>query len=78
VATDVPLLVACAEFDPPRFQAETIGLLAARLAAHGVLPRSHIASGHNHFSLATHIGGADTRLSDEIRQFIFDVTREVS
>jgi arylformamidase len=78
VATDVPLLVACAEFDPPRFQVEIIGLLAARLAAHGVLPRSHIASGHNHFSLATHIGGADTRLSDEIRQFIFDVTREVS
>ncbi len=78
VATDVPLLVACAEFDPPRFQAETIGLLAARLAAHGVLPRSHVASGHNHFSLAAHIGGADTRLSDEIRQFIFDVTREAS
>ncbi len=78
VATEVPLLVACAEFDPPRFQAETTGLLAARLAAHGELPRSHIASGHNHFSLAAHIGGVDTRLSDEIRQFIFDVTREVS
>lgn len=78
VATDVPLLVACAEFDPPRFQAETTGLLAARLAAHGDLPRSHIASGHNHFSLASHIGGTDTRLADEIRHFIFDVTREVS
>ncbi len=78
VTTDVPLLVACAEFDPPRFQTETIALLAARLAAHGMLPRSHIASGHNHFSLASHIGGSDTRLSDEIRQFIFDVTREVS
>ncbi len=78
VATAVPLLVACAEFDPPRFQAETTGLLAARLAAHGVLPRGHIASGHNHFSLASHIGGSDTRLADEIRQFIFDVTREVS
>ena len=78
VETKVPLLVACAEFDPSRFQAETTGLLAARLAAHGILPRSHIASGHNHFSLAAHIGGADTRLSDEIRQFIFDITREVS
>jgi arylformamidase len=78
VATEVPLLVACAEFDPPRFQAETTGLLAARLAAQDDLPRSHIASGHNHFSLAAHIGGVDTRLSDEIRQFILDVTREVS
>ncbi len=78
VASDVPLLVACAEFDPPRFQAETIGLLAARLAAHGDLLRSYIASGHNHFSLASHIGGIDTRLADEIRRFIIDVTREVS
>lgn len=78
VATKVPLLVACAEFDPPRFQAETTGLLAARLAAQGDLPRSHIASGHNHFSLAAHIGGVDTRLSDEIRQFVFEITREVS
>ena len=78
IATDVPLLVACAEFDPPRFQAETTGLLAARLAAHGALPRSHVASGHNHFSLASHIGGTDTRLADEIRSFIFDITQEVS
>jgi arylformamidase len=78
VETVLPLLVACAEFDPPRFQAETIGLLTARLAAHGILPRSHIASGHNHFSLASHIGGTDTRLSGEIRQFIQDITREVS
>jgi len=78
VATKVPLLVACAEFDPPRFQAETTGFLAARLAAQGDLPRSHIASGHNHFSLAAHIGGVDTRLSDEIRQFVFEITREVS
>ncbi|MEG3177686.1 alpha/beta hydrolase [Sphingomonas sp. RB3P16] len=73
VETDVPLLIACAEFDPARFQTETIAVLAARLARHGHLPRSHIASGHNHFSLACHIGGADTRMTNEIRAFIADV-----
>lgn len=78
VTTNLPLLIACAEFDPPRFQAEAIGLLAARLNEHGHLPRGHVASGHNHFSLAAHIGGTDTRLADEIRQFIFDITQEVS
>ncbi|QBM77418.1 alpha/beta hydrolase [Sphingomonas sp. AAP5] len=73
VETGVPLLIACAEFDPARFQTETIAVLAARLARHGHLPRSHIAAGHNHFSLACHIGGADTRMTDEIRAFIADV-----
>ncbi|WP_240953661.1 alpha/beta hydrolase [Sphingomonas sp. G-3-2-10] len=70
VASEVPLFVACAEFDPPRFQAETLGLLAARLDTHGQMPRAYIASGHNHFSMGCHIGTADTRLTDEIASFI--------
>lgn len=70
VATRVPLLVACAEFDPPRFQAEFLGLLARRLERHGTLPRSYIASGHNHFSLAYHLGTSDMRLANEIIGFM--------
>jgi arylformamidase len=70
VDTALPLFVACAEFDPPRFQAESLGLLAARLERHGRMPRAYIASGHNHFSLASHLGGADTRLGDEILAFV--------
>lgn len=70
VDTAVPLLVAGAEFDPPRFQAEFSGLLAARLARHGALPRAFYGSGHNHFSLAYHLGGEDTRLADEILAFV--------
>ena len=69
IETALPLLVACAEYDPPRFQAETLGLLAARLSRHGRMPHAYIASGHNHFSLAAHLGGADTRLGDEILSF---------
>lgn len=73
VATTLPLLVAGAEYDPPRFQAEFLSLLAARLERHGIMPRAYIASGHNHFSLAYHLGGSDTRLADEILAFIGEV-----
>jgi acetyl esterase/lipase len=70
----VPLFVACAEFDPPRFQAETLALLERVLAVRGRAPRSHFASGHNHYTLAMHLGTADTRLADEIVSFVRDVT----
>jgi acetyl esterase/lipase len=73
ITTGLPLLLACAEFDPPRFQRETLGLLAARLDRHGAMPRAYIASGHNHFSLAYHLGGRDTRLAEEMLDFIADV-----
>lgn len=68
-ASQLPLLLACAQFDPPRFQAEWTGLLQARLNRHGELPRAHYASGHNHYSMAMHLGTADRRLSDEILGF---------
>jgi acetyl esterase/lipase len=69
VETNLPLFVACAEFDPPRFQAETLGLLQRRIERHGRMPRATIATGHNHYSMAYHLGGADTRLTDEIIAF---------
>lgn len=75
VASELPMLVAGAEYDPPRFQEELTGLLAARLARHGHLPRAHIASGHNHFSLAYHLGTSDRRLADEIVSFVSDCVR---
>jgi len=74
IETTLPLFIACAEYDPPRFQAETIGLLAARLERHGALPAAQIVAGHNHFSLASHIGTADTRLTDQILGFVADLS----
>ncbi|MEO6092552.1 MAG: alpha/beta hydrolase [Novosphingobium sp.] len=74
VASAVPLFVACAEFDPPRFQSEWLGLLQQRFARHGVLSRNFFGSGHNHFSLAYHLGSADRRLEDELIEFVQDVT----
>jgi len=72
--TDVPLLVACAECDPPRFQAEFLGLLAERLERHGAIPRAALVSGHNHYTMAMHLGTSDRRLADEIAAFVKDVT----
>lgn len=69
----LPMLLACSQFDPARFQAEMLGLCAARFARHGRLPRVFYGSGHNHFSLAYHLGTADTRLADEILAFIGDL-----
>lgn len=71
--TCLPLLVACAEFDPPRFQAEFLGLMHDRLERHGAMPRAFVATGHNHYSIAMHVGTPDRRLSDEIAAFVHDV-----
>lgn len=74
VAADLPLLVCCAQFDPPRFQTEFLGLLSRRLEQHGQLPRTYVGSGHNHFSMAYHLGSSDRRLADEIELFVREVT----
>lgn len=72
-ATTLPLLLACAQFDPPRFQAEFLGLMTERLERHGAMPRGVILSGHNHYTMAMHLGTADRRLEDEISSFVKDI-----
>jgi acetyl esterase/lipase len=77
VASDLPLLVACAEFDPPNFHQEFVGLLQRKLKAKRQMPRAYVASGHNHFSLALHLGTADRRVLDEIASFVGECVRAV-
>jgi arylformamidase len=69
IASDIPIFVACAEFDPPRFQTETLRLMSEILLVRGHLPPCYVASGHNHYSLAMHLGTSDTRLADELLAF---------
>ena len=71
--TALPLLVACAQYDPARFQGEFLGLMQDRLARHGTMPRAVILPGHNHYTMAMHIGTADRRLADEIARFVKDI-----
>jgi len=70
VETDLPIHLACAEFDPERFQIEFVEVLQRRLARHRTLPSSYIASGHNHYTLGSHLGASDTRLRDELFAFL--------
>lgn len=74
VATQLPIFVLASEFDPPRFQAEFVGLLQRRLERWGALPRAYLASGHNHYSLAYHLGAGDRRVSEELLHFITQCT----
>ena len=69
-ATDLPLLIATAEHDPERFQREFAGLITERLARHDRLPLMHYGTGHNHYTLAMHLGTSDTMLADAIARFI--------
>lgn len=68
--TAIPLFVACAQHDPPRFQAEFLALMQERLATRSTMPSGAIMPGHNHYTLAMHIGSEDRRLTDEITRFI--------
>lgn len=73
VDTALPLLVTCSQYDPARFQAEFLGLMQARLAAHGTMPRAILMPGHNHYTLAMHLGTSDKRLEEEIAAFLEDI-----
>lgn len=73
-STTLPMLVACAEFDPPRFQAEFLGLMQDRLGRHGAMPRGLIVTGHNHYTMPMHLGTSDRRLTHEICAFVRDTT----
>ncbi len=74
IETKLPLFFSCAELDPPRFQSEFLGLVKARFEKHESLSRSTIVTGHNHYSLAVHLGSNDSRLWNEVCAFINDTS----
>jgi len=59
-ATPLPLLLACAELDPPGLQAQTKALFEARYAHLGRIPDVLFLPGHNHFSETAHLGAIGT------------------
>lgn len=69
VETTTPLMLCCSEFDPIRFQIDFSEVLRRRIDRHGRIPRAWIGNGHNHYTLAYHIGSSDTRLTDELLAF---------
>ena len=69
-ATNIPLMIASAELDPPRF-IEQFELLkqAACKGPHGC-PRAVMLPQHSHMSEVYSINTADTRLTDQILEFV--------
>jgi arylformamidase len=70
VETNVPLLVAVSEYDPPQFKAQALELVAAVRARRGRPPRFVRLPGHNHASIAHHIGAVESSLTAEILDFV--------
>jgi triacylglycerol lipase len=69
-ATKIPLMIAGAELDPPRFQ-EQLHLLRQAVCKGSVgCPRMLMLPQHSHMSEVYSINTADTRLTDEILEFV--------
>lgn len=69
-ATEIPLLLCIAEFDPPEIQAQTRRLVDAYFDAHGLFPRLIQAEGHNHFTVTQHLGTDETWFSERLARFV--------
>lgn len=73
--SSIPLLVVTAEYDPDRFHTTAARLVHELTVEHGVRVRTRQLRGHNHSSYMAGIGTSDTRLQEEIIDFMTTVTR---
>jgi triacylglycerol lipase len=68
--TRVPCLFTVSELDPPQFQRQAAGAVAARVDAHGQWPAFLWLRGHNHLSSVLQLGADVDNLGPELRRFI--------
>jgi len=68
--SDLPMLVAIAECDPPYFEEQALALLGRLQQRRGRLPRIVHAIGQNHFSLTLYLGLEGDLLGPQLRSFI--------
>jgi acetyl esterase/lipase len=70
VATKIPLMIVTAEFDAPVFLRQFDFLKAAACGGPNGCIRSVVLPGHNHMSEVYSINTQDTRLTDQILDFV--------
>jgi acetyl esterase/lipase len=70
VATDLPLLVAVAEFDPEDFHRQAAAFVTASLERGNQYPRMLYLQGHNHLSSVLQMGTPGDTLGPQIIHFI--------
>lgn len=71
----VPILLMSAEYDPTPIQISTIRLLLTLCEKRNSCPRYIQAQDHNHVSINRHINTSDERYTQQILEFIREVTR---
>jgi len=64
-----PMMIVAAELEPPPFT-EQFDRLTTALEASGIRPRTLTLPQHSHLSIGYAIGTADTRLTDQILDFV--------
>jgi acetyl esterase/lipase len=69
-ATDIPLLVTLAEYDPPQFEQQALALLTAVQQSKGRVPHFVHAVGQNHLSVALYLGLPGDLVGPQIKRFI--------
>jgi len=70
LATKIPLMIAAAELDPPRFAEQFELLKQAACKRPSGCAHATMLPQHSHMSEVYSINTADARLSDEIREFV--------
>ena len=66
----VPIFIAFAEYDPPSYQLEAVGLFKALCERDGRCPPMKQLLGHNHVTEVYHLGTGDQSLSADLLAFI--------
>jgi acetyl esterase/lipase len=66
----VPIFIGFAEYDPPRFQLEAVGLFRALCQRDNRCPPLKQLRGHNHVTQVHHIGTTDEALTADLLAFI--------
>jgi acetyl esterase/lipase len=72
--TEIPLIFAVAQSDPPFSHAQVAGLTAAWFARRGAVPQVVWSEGHNHISQIGSIGVDDLALGAQLARFVNRVT----
>jgi len=66
----VPIFIGFAEYEPPRYQLEAIGLFKALCERDSRCPPLKQLLGHNHLTEVYHLGTSDQSLSADLLAFV--------
>ena len=70
LATEVPLFVTLAEYDPEDFEAQTLMFIECWFEKYRAWPNVMRLKGHNHLTTTFHLNSGDERLGNELLRFI--------